>query len=110
MSPSASEPSTSPALTFRQTQVVLALAQGVTITAAAAAAGLNRCTIHRWLNTREFREAVREARAAAVLALRNEPKNLRAKARATVESLLADTQTPADERLRLALAILNRPS
>jgi hypothetical protein len=105
---SASKPSTPSALTFRQAKVVLELAQGATITAAAAAAGVNRCTIHRWLNTPKFAEAVRLARAATILALRDESKDLIVRARATVDSLLADPQTPAAERLRLALDILHR--
>jgi hypothetical protein len=48
---------------------------------------LNRVTIHRWRNTSEFTEAVSQARA-------------------TVDALLADPQTPPDERLHLALTIL----
>jgi DNA-binding NarL/FixJ family response regulator len=63
-----------PALTYRQSQVVRALAKGANITAAAAAAGLNRCTVHRWLGTEQFQEAVRQARAAATLAARDEAK------------------------------------
>ena len=109
MLPSASELPSLSALTFRQAQVALALAQGKTITAAAAAAGVNRCTIHRWLRTQKFEEAVRQARAASILALRDESKNLRAQARTTVDSLLTDPQTPTAQRLRLALAILRRP-
>jgi len=109
MSLPASEPSTLSALTARQAKVALALAQGATITAAAAAAGLNRATIHRWLHAPKFAEAVRQASAAYILALSDESKNRRARALAAVDSLLTDPQSPTDERLRLALAILERP-
>lgn len=109
MSLPASEPSTLSALTARQAKVALALAQGATITAAAAAAGLNRATIHRWLHAPDFAEAVRQASAAYILALSDESKNRRARALAAVDSLLTDPRSPTDERLRLALAILERP-
>jgi transposase-like protein len=109
MSSPISEPSLLFALTPRQERVALALAEGATITAAAAAAGLHRSTIHRWLNKQEFTEAVRQTRTASMRALRDEPNDLRAHARAAVHSLLADPQTPPDERLRLALAILENP-
>jgi hypothetical protein len=74
----ASESSTTSALTPRQARVPLALAQGATITAATAAASLHRSTIHRWLNTQAFEEAVRQTSAGAILALHDEPKDLRA--------------------------------
>ena len=104
----ASESSTTSALTPRQARVPLALAQGATITAATAAASLHRSTIHRWLNTQALEEAVRQTSAGAILALHDEPKDLRAQALAAVQSLLTDPQTPTAERLRLAFAILER--
>ena len=107
MSPPVSEPSTSSALTLRQAQVVLALAQGATVTAAAAAAGLHRCTIYRWLNTQnEFEEAVRQASSDSILALREELKDARGAVLATLRPILTDAQTPPAMRLRLALAFL----
>jgi putative ubiquitin-RnfH superfamily antitoxin RatB of RatAB toxin-antitoxin module len=109
MSSAVSEPPDPAPLAPRQAIVALALAQGVTITAAAAAAGLNRCTIHRWLHTPRFEEAVRQNRAGFMLALRDAPEKLRAQAHAAVEALLTDPKTPRGERLRLAIDILNRP-
>jgi len=106
MSPSTSAPSALSTLTVRQAQVALALAQGATISAAAAAAGLNRVTIHRWLDKSEFAEAVSQARAAYILSLHDEKRSQRAQAHATVDALLADPETPPEERLRLALTIL----
>jgi hypothetical protein len=108
MSSTASESSALLALTSRQAQVALALAQGVTITAAAAAVGLHRGTIHRWLKSPRFEETVRQSRAEFIVALRDTPKNLRTRALATVDALMADPKTPHGERLRLAFAILNR--
>lgn len=108
MSSTLSEPSLLSALTARKARVALALAQG-TITAAAAAGRVHRVTVYRWLQTPEFAEAVRQARAAFILALREESKNLRAQALAAVDSLLTDPQLPTEERLCLAIAILNRP-
>jgi hypothetical protein len=104
-----SAPSALSALTARQAKVALALAHGATITAAAAAAGLNRVTIHRWLHAPDFAQAVRHARDAHLLDLRDAAKNRRSQALAAVDALLADPQAPAAERLRLAFAILQHP-
>jgi AcrR family transcriptional regulator len=106
---SVSESST-PALTADQAQVVLALAQGTTITAAAAAAKLNRGTIYTWLKTEKgFEEAVRQARAEYILTLRDDLKDLSGMALATLRSLLTDAHTPSVVRMHVALAILERP-
>jgi transposase-like protein len=110
MAPSPSEPSNLSALTPVQAQVVLALAQGATVTAAAAAVNLHRGTIYKWLNNQEeFEQAVREAREDYILTLRDELRDLSAVALATLRTLLTDPQTPAAVRMRLALAILERP-
>jgi transposase-like protein len=110
MSSPVSNSSTPSALTPIQAQVVLALARGATITAAAAAANLHRTTIYNWLNThKEFEEAVRQARADYILTLRDELKDLSGTALATLRSLLTDAQTPSAVRMRVALAILERP-
>jgi len=109
MSLPVSEPSALSALTARQAQVAVALAQGATITAAAVAAGVNRVTVHRWRNTPAFAEAVRQTEAAYILALRDESKKLRSQALAAVDSLLTDPQSPTEDRLRLAFAILEHP-
>jgi AcrR family transcriptional regulator len=102
--------SSTPELTPIQAQVVLALAQGATVTAAAAAANLHRGTIYKWLNTqKEFEEAVRHARADYILTLRDELRDLSGTALATLRSLLTDAQTPHSVRMRVALAILERP-
>jgi len=109
MSAPASDSAAPSALTPIQQQVVLALAQGATITSAAASANVHRTTIYNWLNTqKEFEEAVRQARADYILTLHDELKDLSGAALATLRSLLTDAQTPAAVRMRIALAILER--
>jgi hypothetical protein len=100
-----SAPSAPSALTPVQAQLVVALAQGTTITAAAAAANLHRATIYKWLNTqKDF-----EVRTDHILTLRDELKDLSGIALATLRALLADPQAPAAVRARVPLAILERP-
>jgi hypothetical protein len=92
-----------------QQRVVAALAQGRTITAAAAEAQLNRCTVHEWLNAvPAFRAALAEARTQYTAQLRDEMKELSATALETLRTLLQDPQTPSAVRLRASLAILER--
>ena len=92
-----------------QQQVVSALAQGRTITAAATQAQLHRATVHNWLNTiPAFRAALTEARSQYAAQLRDEMKELSATALETLRTLLQDPQTPWAVRLRASLAILKR--
>jgi AcrR family transcriptional regulator len=108
MSPSAS--ANPPALTPVQAQVVQALAQGISITAAASAAGVHRSTVHNWLNNqKEFATAVQEAREDYVTILRDELRDLSRIALATVRQLLEDPKTSTGTRAKLALAVLQRP-
>jgi hypothetical protein len=104
--PPASESSTLLALTPLQAQVAIALAKGVTIGAAAAAAGLHRCTVHRWLNAnQEFVEAIRQTRAGILLATRDRLKEPGG-ALDTLRALLTDAQISTAKRVRAALAFL----
>jgi AcrR family transcriptional regulator len=101
---------TSPSLTPVQAQVVKALAQGISITAAASAVGVHRSTVHNWLNSqKEFAAAVEEAREDYVTLLRDELRDLSRIALATVRQLLDDPKTSAGIRAKLALAVLQRP-
>jgi|HubBroStandDraft_6_1064221.scaffolds.fasta_scaffold1532981_1 Homeodomain-like domain len=110
MSSPAQQDSPPPTLTPVQAQVVHALSQGVTITAAAQAAGLHRATIHNWLKTLPaFETAVNEARADYVLTLRDDLKSMSCLALSTLRGLLETNDTPAAVRLRAALAVLHRP-
>jgi len=91
------------ALTAPQARVALDLAHGATISAAASAAGLHRATVHRWLRTPQFVEAVRQSREAYASGLRNQIFD-------EIKRMLNDPDLPADQRLSLALEILERPS
>jgi SEC-C motif/Homeodomain-like domain len=94
-------------LTPVQAQVIHALAQGTTVTAAATAAGIHRSTIHDWLRTQpEFDQAVRAARDEYRLTLRDNLCELSRASLATLRALIEDPQTPAAVRGKLALAVL----
>jgi len=93
-----------------QAQVVTALAQGQSVTAAAKQAGVHRDTIYQWLKSQlEFKTAVENARTEYVAVLSDGMRDLAARAIETLKELLDDPKTPAAVRLRTALAILQRP-
>ena len=100
---------TSTTLSPVQAQVIAALAQGRTVTAAAQTAGVHRNTIYNWLNEPLFKTAVEEAEAEYVAILSDGMRDLAALALASLRSLLDDPKTPPSVRLRTALAILQRP-
>jgi hypothetical protein len=92
-----------------QAQVVAALAQGLTVTAAAGHAGIHRSTIYEWLKTVPgFQSAIRESREEFKETLRDDLKTLSAKALSTLHEVLDDSQAPAGVRVRAALAVLQR--
>jgi transposase-like protein len=93
-----------------QAQVVQALAQGGTVTAAAAAAGVHRATIYHWFNTLpEFQNAAQESRQEYVATLSDQLRELSSVALTTLRTILDDPTTPAAVRLRAAMAVLQRP-
>src|SRR5581483_469385 len=97
-------------LTPAQVQVVAALVQGATVTDAAKSAGVHRTIIYNWLqNQLEFQTAVEGARAEYAATLRDELQVLSRNALATLRSLLDDPGTPRTLRVRVAMAILQRP-
>ena len=94
-----------------QARVVVALAQGLSVTAAAREAGVHRDTIYQWLrNQPEFETAVENARAEYVAILADGVRDLAARALETLKELLDDPHTPPAVRLKTALAILQRPA
>ena len=98
-------------LSTPQQQVVNALAQGSTITAAAEATGIHRTTVHNWIKDQpDFAKAVLDARAEVIHTLRDQLKHLSFRSLATLQSLLDDPNTPHAVRLKTALAILERPA
>jgi hypothetical protein len=92
-----------------QAQVIAALAQGRTVTAAAQDAGLHRNTIYNWYHEPAFKTAVEEAQSEYVAILSDGMRDLAALALDTLRNLLEDPKTPASVRLRTALSILQRP-
>jgi hypothetical protein len=92
-----------------QQQIVQALAQGSTITAAAAAIGVHRATIYRWLSDDHFQQAVRAAHADYVLALRDQLKELSSLALSALYKLLTKPEISDTVLLRTSLAVLARP-
>ena len=93
-----------------QAQVVAALAQGLTVSAAARQAGVHRTTIHHWRrNEAEFRAAVENAQREYAAVLNDEMRELGATALKTLQKLLESPDTPDFVRLKTALAVLERP-
>jgi|SRR5579872_67547 len=93
-----------------QAQVIAALAQGRSITAAARETDVHRSTIYNWLqNEPHFKTAVENAQREYVEILSDGMRDLAAAALDTLRRLLDDRSTPPTVRLRAALAILQRP-
>ena len=92
-----------------QAQVIAALAQGRTITAAAQDAGIHRTTIHHWFRHEPvFKTAFQKAQREYSETLHDGMRELAARAVDTLRSLLDDPNTPPAIRLRTALAIRQR--
>src|SRR6266567_2594532 len=93
-----------------QAQVIGALAQGQTVSAAAEKAGIHRTTIHHWIrNQPQFKAAVRTAQSEYAAEVNDGIHELAAHALLTLRELLQDPATPHAVRLKTALAILQRP-
>ncbi len=97
-------------LSPQQAQVAVALAQGRSVTKAAAAAGVHRATVYNWNRaSADFREAVKQARQEFVAALADQLRDLSSAALDTLTALLSSPETSPAVRLKAALAILERP-
>ncbi len=93
-----------------QVQVVAALAEGRSVVRAAAAAGIHRTTIHNWARTsKEFRDAVNQARDHFFECVNDQLNELSTAALDTLRQLLTSPDTPPSLRLHAALAVLERP-
>ncbi len=93
-----------------QAQVIEALAQGQTVSAAAEKAGVHRTTIHHWIrNEPQFKAAVRTAQSEYAAELNDGLRELAVRAVLALHDLLQDISTPPAVRLKTALAILQRP-
>jgi hypothetical protein len=92
-----------------QAQVAV-LAQGRSVTSAAAEAGVHRTTVHNWLRaSNDFRTAVEQAKTHFAQSLADELRDLSAAALETLRALLTSPDTPPAVRLKGALAVLERP-
>src|SRR5260370_8156243 len=92
-----------------QAQIVAALAQGRTITTAAAETGVHRNTIHNWVHEPAFKTAVEEAQREYVATLSDTMRELSVRALETLRNVLDDPKASPSVRLKAALAILQRP-
>src|SRR5258706_12501314 len=78
-----------------QAQVIEALAQGQTVTAAAEKAGVHGGTIHLWIrNQPQFKAAVQTAQAEYAYEPNDAIRELAAQALLTLDGLLRDPATP----------------
>ena len=97
-------------LTPIQVQVVAALGEGRSVVRSAAAAGIHRSTIHNWMrSSKEFRDAVNQARDHFFECVNEQLNELSTAALDTLRQLLTSPDTPPSLRLQAALAVLERP-
>jgi hypothetical protein len=93
-----------------QAQVIEALAQGQTVSAAAEKVGVHRTTIHHWIRSEPaFKVAVQAAQTEYAAEVNDGIRELAARALLTLHDLLQDPTTPPALRLKTALAVLQRP-
>ncbi|MBM3187536.1 MAG: hypothetical protein FJZ90_02315 [Chloroflexi bacterium] len=78
------------------------------VTEAAAAAGVVRQTVHRWLDQDAFKAALREGEAAKLEALSRSLVRLGDKATQALEGTLDDVAAPAGVKVRTADIVLAR--
>lgn len=98
-------------LTLRQKKAITALTTTADVTRAAAAAGISRDTVYRWLKMPEFQAALDEATSEALAELSRQLVTLGMKATKTIDELLDEEnifRTPPGTRLRAADIVLGR--
>jgi uncharacterized protein YecA (UPF0149 family) len=94
-------------LTATQLQVIEALSTGLSVTAAADAAGLHRTTVHNWVrNIPEFRDTLAAAKQAQIDINRDEMNALAAPAIRILRNVIEDETASPALRVRTALAII----
>ena len=99
---------TSHQLSLKQRKAVESLLATGEVKAAAAAAGIHRDTLHRWLKEAPFQAAVHEAEAAALDDLSRVLVGLGRTAVATLGAAMSESGTPAATRVRAADVTLSR--
>ena len=96
------------ALSPAQTRVVVALAQGCSVSAAAETAGVHRTTVHRWLKDPVFDAAVMQTRDDYCETLADGFHALTGLAVTKLRTVLESPDTPPAVVARVSLALLNR--
>jgi transposase-like protein len=96
-------------LSAQQIQVIDALSNGATMSAAAAQAGVHRNTVANWRrNILPFQYALSHAQYDRAMLFREQAEALVDQAYATLASLLTDPKTPASVRLKAALFLIEK--
>ncbi len=94
-------------LTPKQLDVLQALSSGLSVTAAADAAGIHRTTVHHWCRTiPEFRDALDALKQARIEAVREQMDALAGPSIAILRHILFDESAPPALRLRTAMSII----
>jgi len=96
------------ALSPVQTRVVVALAQGCSVSDAAETAGVHRMTVHRWLKDPAFDAAVKQTRDDYIEAVCDRFRTLTGLAITKLRVLLESPDTPPAIVAKVSLALLNR--
>ena len=96
-----------PRLSRRAEQAILALLEHSTPEKAAAAAGISRVTLWRWLRKPEFRRALLEARSEAFSQAIGRLQHASSAAAAALLRIMCDTRAPAASRVRAAQCVLD---
>jgi hypothetical protein len=102
--------SPSPILTAAQENVLAHIANGATHTAAADSAGVHRNTVHNWLNSPVFCQALAQAQYQNACYWHDQAKALAKTAIEALHALLTNPDTRDSVRFKAALAILDRVS
>ena len=94
-----------------QEKVLASIAAGETTTAAAAEAGVHRNTVGNWMRSSPaFRKALARAHHGQKLCWREMAESRAAAAFAAIDEILANPDTPAGVRARVALAVIEMAS
>ena len=93
-------------LTLQQSQVIMALAQGATVTDATLQAGIDRSTYYLWLKNPHFQAELNRAKNELADAWRQQLKSLVNPALATIKGLLEGTDTSESIKLKTAVTVL----
>jgi hypothetical protein len=96
-------------LTVPQVSAIVQFVDGSNVTAAAAAVGVDRATVYRWMaDNPAFVAALNLAKQEALQAVRNEIRIGASEAVRTVRDLITHPASGVSTRLRAALALIDR--